>query len=51
VLYILDNRRVEAPKRAGVPFRYRAATADEAANGSWRFTTKSGGTHSEMHGK
>jgi len=42
--FTLDNRRLEAFRRAGVPIPYRMATPEEAAEEQWKFTTRNGGT-------
>jgi len=42
-LYTLDNRRLEAFRRAGIDIRYRLATPEEAAAEGWKFTTKTDG--------
>lgn len=43
-LFTLDNRRLEAFRRAGVDVPYRMATPDEIADEAWKFTTRNGGT-------
>ena len=43
VLFALDNRRMEAFRRAGTPMPYRMATPEEIADESWKFTTRNGG--------
>lgn len=43
LLFTLDNRRLEAFRRAGLEVPYRMATADEIASQSWKFTTKNQG--------
>jgi hypothetical protein len=43
LLYSLDNRRLEAFRKAGVRIPYRLATAEEERAESWKFTTKNQG--------
>ena len=38
-LYTLDNRRLEAFRRAGMVIAYRIATDQEAEDEEWKFTT------------
>jgi len=42
--FTLDNRRLEAFRRAGVLVPYRIATLEETAEEQWKFTTHNGGT-------
>jgi hypothetical protein len=42
-LYTLDNRRLEAFRRAGLEVPYRMATPDEADSERWKFTTTNQG--------
>lgn len=42
-LFSLDNRRLEAFRRAGVEVPYRMATPQEVADEAWKFTTQNGG--------
>lgn len=42
-LFTLDNRRLEAFRRANMKIPYRMATADEIAEEAWKFTSKTGG--------
>jgi len=42
--FTLDNRRLEAFRRAGILVPYRMATPEEAAEEQWKFTTRNGGT-------
>jgi hypothetical protein len=42
-LFTLDNRRLEAFRRAGIDVPYRYATAEEVASEGWKFTTTSDG--------
>ena len=49
-LFSLDNRRLLAFQRAGVPVPYRMATADEAASEAWKFTTTNGGVSIRVRG-
>lgn len=41
--FTLDNRRLEAFRRAGVFVPFRLATPEEAAAEAFKFTTKNGG--------
>src|SRR3712207_6432818 len=41
--FILDNRRLEAFRRAGVPIPWRLATPEEIEAEAWKFTTANGG--------
>jgi len=50
-LFTLDNRRLEAFRRAGVDIPYRMATPDEVAAEMWKFTTKNGGTSIRIRGR
>jgi hypothetical protein len=43
-IFTLDNRRLEAFRRAGIPVPYRWATDDEVEAERWKFTTRNGGT-------
>jgi len=49
--YTLDNRRLEAFRRAGVQIPWRMATADEIDAESWKFTTKNGGVSVSIRGR
>jgi hypothetical protein len=42
-LFTLDNRRLEAFRRAGVRVPYRMATPEEVQEESWKFTTQNEG--------
>ena len=50
-LFTLDNRRLEAFRRAGVDVPYQMATPEEAANEAWKFTTENGGTSIRVRGE
>ena len=50
-LYTLDNRRLEAFKRAGVETPYRMATPEEAAAETWKFTTTNDGISIRVRGE
>ncbi|MCX6346113.1 MAG: hypothetical protein NT018_13750 [Armatimonadetes bacterium] len=51
-LYTLDNRRLEAFRRAGVAIRARMATPEEITNNEgWKFTTTNGGTSIRVRGQ
>src|SRR5438309_1499176 len=47
-LYTLDNRRLEAFRRAGVEIAYRMATDQEAEDEEWKFTTTNAGVSVRM---
>jgi hypothetical protein len=51
VLFTLDNRRLEAFRRAGVNVPYRMATPDEIANEAWKFTTRNNGVSIRVRGE
>lgn len=42
-LFTLDNRRLEAFRRAGIEAPFRIATPEEIVAESWKFTTRNGG--------
>jgi hypothetical protein len=50
-LFTLDNRRLEAFRRAGVDVPYRMATPAEAAKEAWKFTTKNDGVSIRIRGE
>ena len=50
-LHTLDNRRLEAFRRAGVEIPHRMATAEEAAAEAWKFTTRNGGKSIRVRGE
>lgn len=50
-LFTLDNRRLEAFRRAEVPIPYRMATPEEAAAEAWKFTTRNNGTSIRVRGE
>ena len=50
-LFTLDNRRLEAFRRAGVSIPYRMASPQEAAAERWKFTTRNGGTSIRIRGR
>ncbi len=49
-LYTLDNRRLEAFRRAGVDVPVRMATPEEVAEEGWKFTTLNDGVSIRMRG-
>lgn len=49
-LFTLDNRRLEAFRRAGLNVPYRMATPEEARAEIWKFTTKNGGISVRIRG-
>jgi hypothetical protein len=50
-LFTLDNRRLEAFRRAGVPIPWRMATPEEIEEESFKFTTKNGGISVKVRGE
>lgn len=50
-LFTLDNRRLEAFRRAGLAVSYRIATPEEVAAEAWKFTTRSGGISIRIRGR
>ena len=50
-LFTLDNRRLEAFRRAEMDVPYRMATPEEAASESWKFTTKNDGESIRIRGE
>ncbi len=50
-LYTLDNRRLEAFRRAGVNVPYRMATSEEIAAEGWKFTTRNEGISIRVRGR
>ncbi len=42
-LFTLDNRRLEAFRRAGMAIPYRMATSEEVQDESWKLTTQNEG--------
>jgi RHS repeat-associated protein len=51
LLFTLDNRRLEAFRRAGVEVPYRMATPDEIVNETWKFTTRNKGISIRVRGE
>ena len=49
--YTLDNRRLEAFRRAGVPIPWRLATPEEVEEDAFKFTTKNGGISVRVRGE
>lgn len=50
-LFSLDNRRLHAFRKAGVPIRVKPATVDEISDESFKFTTKNGGESIRVRGE
>lgn len=50
VLFTLDNRRLEAFRRAGMQIPYRMATPDEIASEAWKFSSKNWGISIKIKG-
>jgi hypothetical protein len=50
-LFTLDNRRLEAFRRAGVPIPWRMATPEEIEADAFKFTTKNGGIAVKVRGE
>ncbi|MBI2761943.1 MAG: hypothetical protein HYX51_11030 [Chloroflexi bacterium] len=51
VLYTLDNRRLEAFRRAGIAVPFRMATVEEYENERWKFTTDNDGASVIVRGQ
>jgi hypothetical protein len=51
LLFTLDNRRLEAFRRAGVEIPWRMATAEEIAAEAWKFTTTNHGISIRIRGE
>src|SRR2546423_1176605 len=49
--YSLDNRRLEAFRRARIPIPHRMATPEEIADEAWKFTTKNDGQSVRIRGE
>jgi hypothetical protein len=47
----LDNRRLEAFRRAGVNIPYRMASAAEVAEADWKFSSKNDGASIRVRGE
>jgi hypothetical protein len=50
-LYTLDNRRLEAFRRAGLTISWRMATSEEIEAEKWKFTTKNEGKSIRIRGE
>src|SRR5437588_722662 len=50
-MFTLDNRRLEAFRRAGVAIPWRLATPEEIATEAWKFTTTNGGLSVRVRGQ
>ncbi len=50
-LFTLDNRRLEAFRRAGVAIPWRMATPEEVEAAANKFSTKNGGTSIRVRGE
>jgi len=50
-LFTLDNRRLEAFRRANIDIPYRMATPEEAMAERWKFTTRNGGVSVRVRGE
>lgn len=50
ILYAVDNRRLEAFRRAGLQIPYRMATAEEIATEAWKFSNTNGGISIQIRG-
>jgi hypothetical protein len=48
--FTLDNRRLEAFRRAGMAIPFRLATAEEINEETWKFTTKNAGVSVRVRG-
>src|SRR5687768_13099563 len=50
-LWTLDNRRLEAFRRAGISVPYRLATMEEMEEEGWKFTTQNDGATIILRGE
>lgn len=50
-MFTLDNRRLEAFRRAGLDIPFRMATPEEEAAEGWKFTTRNNGTWVRVRGE
>ena len=50
ILFTLDNRRLEAFRRAGVDIPVRVDTPQEMAEEAWKFTTQNAGKSVRIRG-
>ncbi len=50
-MFTLDNRRLEAFRRAGVSIPWRMATEEEIAAEDWKFTTTNRGVSVRVRGE
>src|SRR5438094_231963 len=51
LLFTLDNRRLEAFRRAGVEIPWRMAPSEEIAVEAWKFTTANQGASVKVRGE
>jgi hypothetical protein len=51
MLFSLDNRRLEAFRRAEMDVPYRMATPEEATQEVWKFTTRNAGVSIRIRGE
>jgi hypothetical protein len=51
VYYTLDNRRLEAFRRAGLPIPWRLATPEEVEAEKWKLTTTNQGVNVKIRGQ
>jgi hypothetical protein len=51
LFYTLDNRRLEAFRRAGIEIPWRIATPEEIDRESWKFTTTNEGISVRIRGE
>jgi hypothetical protein len=51
LFYTLDNRRLEAFRRARLPILWRMATEEEIAAEAWKFTTANEGVSARIRGE
>jgi len=51
LVFTLDNRRLEAFRRAGVEVPWRMATEEEIAAEEWKFTTTNEGLTARVRGE
>jgi hypothetical protein len=50
-IFTVDNRRLEAFRRAGLPIPWQLATPEEIEAESWKFTTKNDGVSVKVRGE
>ena len=51
LLFTLDNRRLEAFRRAGIKIPFRMATPKEISAEGWKFTSSNVGSNIRIRGR